>query len=49
MSKTHLKQSVEGETPPISTSKISEPVSTMRIRLSSKMGFKTLNKEEGRR
>jgi hypothetical protein len=46
MSKTHFKQSVRGDNPPNSTRGSFELVTTRHIRLSPKIGFKTLNKEE---
>jgi hypothetical protein len=46
MSRTHFKQSVRGDDPPNSTSGSSELVTMRRIRLSPKISFKTLNKEE---
>jgi hypothetical protein len=49
MSRAYFKQSVRGDDPPNSISGSSEPVTTMHIRLSSKIGFKMLNKEKGRR
>jgi hypothetical protein len=47
MSKSHFKQSVRGDDFPNSTSGSSELVTTRHIRLSPKIGFRTLNKEEG--
>jgi hypothetical protein len=46
MSRTYFKQSVQGDDPLNSTSGSSELVTTRHIRLSPKIGFKTLNKEE---
>jgi hypothetical protein len=46
MSITYFKQSVRGDDPPNSTSGSSELVTMRHIRLSPKIGFKTLNKEE---
>jgi hypothetical protein len=46
MSRTHSKQNVRGDDPPNSTSGSSELVTMRHIRLSPKIGFKTLNKEE---
>jgi hypothetical protein len=46
MRRTHFKQSVRGDDLPNSTCGSSELVTTRHIRLSLKIGFKTLNKEE---
>jgi hypothetical protein len=46
MSRIHFKQSVRGDDPPNSTSGSSEMVTMRHVRLSPKIGFKTLNKEE---
>jgi hypothetical protein len=46
MSRAQFKQSVQGDDPPNSTSESSELVTMRHIRLSPKISFKTLNKEE---
>jgi hypothetical protein len=46
MSKTHFKQSVREDDPPNSTSGSSKLITMRHIRLSLKIDFKTLNKEE---
>jgi hypothetical protein len=46
MSKTHFKQSVRGDDPPNSTSGSSKLITMRHIKLSLKIDFKTLNKEE---
>jgi hypothetical protein len=46
MRKTHFKKSVRGDDPPNSTSGSSELVTMRHIRLSPKIGFNLLNKEE---